>query len=98
MDLISILEGINETVLTKTQLEDLYAKFLHLFSVTEMRLGELEKLEAIFMEAHKDETVAAGKRLFKATQDGLELITLKRQSNVLEKNLSAIRHRVYSQY
>lgn len=96
MKLADLLISVKEEHIPKTQLETLYTEFLNLFSVMQLRMGELEKEEALFMEQLKEETVAAGRRAWRATPKGQALIELKRQSNVVEKNLSAVRHRIFS--
>lgn len=89
---------MNEGVLTKSKLEELYDSFLKLFAATELRIGEIEKEEALYMEARKDDTVASNKRAWGATTLGQELITLKRESKVIEKYLSSVKHKIFSQY
>lgn len=96
MELLQLLEKVREPALTKTALEELYTEFLNLFSATELRLGELEKIEAVYLEHNKDKTLAHAKRTWNSIPEGQELITLKRQSKILEKQLSAIKHRIYS--
>lgn len=98
MELKDLLLAVNEQGLTKSRLEELYDSFLTLFSATELRIGDLEKLEALFMERTKEDTVASGTRSWKATTEGQELITLKRQSKVIEKYMSSVRHKIFSSY
>lgn len=82
--------------LTKSELEALYDAFLKLFAATELRISDLEKLEALYMERAKEDTVASGKRSWSATSEGQELITLKRQSKVTEKYLSSVKHKLFN--
>ena len=96
MELKELLESVREQNLTKTRLEELWTEFLNLYSTTELRIGTLEKLEAIFLDSSEEKTDAARKRKWSVIPEGQELITLKRQSKVLEKQLSAIKHRIYS--
>jgi len=96
MILTELLQKVREQNLTKTRLEELYTEFLELYSQMELRLGVIEKQEALFMDAHKEESVAAGERLWRPTALGLEMIELKRQNNVVKMQLSAVRHRIYS--
>jgi len=96
MNLTELLVEVREQNLTKTKLEELYTEFLNLYSSTELRLGELEKEEALYMESYSTIPLAHAKRKWSAATWGQELITLKRQSKVLEKQLSAIKHRIYS--
>ena len=96
MKLTELLLQVKEPALNKTDLETLYTEFLNLFSAVELRLAEVEKAGALFLEAHKEESVAAGKRSWRATALGQEEIELKRHSTVIEKQLSAVKHRIYS--
>lgn len=96
MELTTLLEQVREQHLQKDTLETLYTEFLNLFSVTELRIAELEKLEAISLESNKEVPLAHAKRSFNASKEGQELITLKRQSKVIEKQLSSVKHRIYS--
>lgn len=94
--LTTLLEKVKESSLNKSDLEELYSAFLNLFSSVELRLSEVEKQGALFLDAHKEESVAAGKRAWRATALGQEEIGLKHQSTILEKQLSATKHRIYS--
>ena len=96
MILTELLQKVREQNLTKTRLEELYTDCLNLFSAVELRLSEVEKAGALYLDAHKEESVAAGKRSWRATALGQEEIELKHRSNVLEKQLSAVKHRIYS--
>lgn len=98
MELRELLLAVNEQGLTKTRLEELYDHFLTLFSATELRIGEIEKEEALFMERLREDTVASNNRSWKATNLGQELITLKRESKVIEKYMSSVRHKIFSSY
>lgn len=93
-----LIKEVNEGVLTKSKLEELYDSFLKLFATKELRIGEIEKEEALYMEARKDDTVASNKRSWGATALGQELIVLKRESKVIEKYLSSVKHKIYSVY
>lgn len=97
MQLKELIEQVRDG-LTKSQLEELYDSFLSLFAATELRIAELEREEALFMERAKEDTVAAGTRGWKATPMGQELITLKRQSKVIEKYMGSVKHRIFSTY
>ena len=96
MNLPDLLQKVREEALNKTDLESLYTEFLNLYSHTELRIGELEKREAMYLENNREKPVAHSKRSWNAQNEGQELITLKRQSKVLEKQLSAVKHRIFS--
>lgn len=96
MNLTSLIQKVQEPHLQKNQLEDLYDSFLHLFGTVELRLAELEKLEALFIDSSEEKTDAAKKRKWSVTPSGQELITLKRESKVIEKYMSSVKHRLYN--
>lgn len=96
MNLTELLLQVKESVLTKQDLEELYTHFVTLQSQVELRLGEIEKEQALFLDARKEESVAAGSRVWKATALGQELITLTRQNNVIKAQLAHIKHRIFS--
>lgn len=98
MNLTELLLQVKESALTKPDLEELYTHFENLHSQVELRMGELEKAEALFKDTRREESVAAGSRIWKATPDGQELITLNRQNNVIKSQLAHIKHRIYSTY
>jgi hypothetical protein len=98
MKILQLIEQTKEQGLTKSKLEELYESFLSLFAATELRIAELEREEALFMERAKESTVASGKRSWSAIPKGQELITLKRQSKVIEKYMSSVKHKIFSQY
>lgn len=98
MNLKDLLLATREQNLTKTRLEELYDSFLQLFSMIELELADLEKAEALYIDGSQEKTDAARVRKWKATESGQKLIEYKRKSKVIEKNLSAVKHRIFSQY
>lgn len=97
MKLAELLKNVREQNLSKTKLEELYTEFLNLFSSVELRMADLEKLQALALVG-LDGSVASGYRTWNGSPEGQELITLKRESRVIEKQLSSVKHRIYSTY
>lgn len=93
-----LIEKVKEENLDKWQLEDYHTKLSALYADMQIRLGELEKQEALFISKSEEKTVAGAKRIWDVTETGLEEIELKRKVRACEKLLSSIKNRLYSTY
>lgn len=104
--LTTLLEKVQERNLTKTDLEAYHTELTNLFAQILIEASELEKEEALyFLEAKeiyrtthegKDTSDIAVKRLWRGTEKGQRLITLKAYSKAIEKVLSSLRNRIYA--
>lgn len=93
-----LMEAVNESGLTKSALEEYHMKLTNLFGLASLELAEKEKMEAVFMANHQEKTDISAQRKWKACEDGLREIVLKRTVKVLEKLLSSVKNRIYSKY
>lgn len=97
MTLTDLIMAVKEKNLSKDQLEDYRNDMSQVFAEMQLEMAELEKEEAIFMEA-TDTTVARAKVLWKATESGKRLIVLKRYCLATKELLNSLKSRLYSIY
>lgn len=97
MTLKDLIISVKEKNLSKDQLEDYRDQLSNLFAEMQMEIADLEKEEAIFMEA-TDTTVARAKVIWKATEKGKRLIVLKRYCLATKELLNSLKSRLYSIY
>lgn len=97
-----LFESVKEEHLSKSDLEKYHSELTMLFAGMHLSMGEIEKREAIFMEAaHTTESALSDiaiKRKWNVTEDGQRLITLKHSAKAAEKVLSSIKNRLYNFY
>jgi hypothetical protein len=99
MKLIDLIEAVKEQNLTKDQLEGYRDQLSGLFAQMQLEMAELEKQEAYFMnDKQHEESVAAAKIRWKATEIGTRLIVLKRYCLATKEMLNSLKSRLYSIY
>ena len=74
--LTDLFLSVKEENLTKYQLEDFYQQMSSLYADMHLRMGELEKQQALFMLNDPEKTNALMERLWKGSKLGLEKIQL----------------------
>jgi len=97
MTLTELIVSVKEKSLSKDQLENYHQEMSHLFAEMQVEMADLEKLEAVFLEA-TDTTVARAKVLWKATKEGQRLIVLKRYCLATKELLNSLKSRLYAIY
>ena len=96
MNLKSLLEVVKQKDLTLEQLEDYRDEMVHLHTLMQLELADIEREGALFLVDSKEESHAAKKRVWKATDKGLREITLNRYLKAVVKELDSLKSRVYS--
>lgn len=102
MTLFELIIAVKEKHLSKDQLEDYRDQMSGLFAQMQLEMADLEKAEALFMDAwigedHKA-SVAQKKIAWKATEKGQRLIVLKRYCLATKELLNSLKSRLYSIY
>ena len=102
MTIKELIVKIKEENLTRIQLEDYYEELTSLYGLIQLEMAEKEKAEAMyFLENKKDGEVeradVAIKRMWRGTPQGQRLIELSHYHKAVEKLLSSVKHRIFSQ-
>lgn len=98
ISIAQVAKSLREDKLSRDQLEDLFNSLSSLYAEMEIRMGELEKEEAIFLNECGEKTRAGAEMKFNATEKGQESITLKHNLRALSKLISSVKHRVIAVY
>ena len=100
ISLKDLIIAVKEKNLSKDQLEDYRDQMSHLYAEMQMEMAELEKEEAIFMNAMElaDQSVAKVRVIFKASKTGQRLTVLKRYCLATKELLNSLKSRLYSIY
>ena len=100
MTLTDLILAVKEKNLSKDQLEDYRDQMSQLFAQMQFEMADLEKEEALFMNAmeYAEYPVAKTKVLFKASKTGQRLIVLKRYCLATKELLNSLKSRLYSIY
>ena len=99
MTLKDLITSVKEKNLNKDQLEDYRDQMSQLFAEMQLEISDIEKEEAIFMNANADtKSVAQRKIEWKATEKGQRLIVLKRYCLATKEMLNSLKSRLYSIY
>ena len=93
-----LAKSIKEQNLSRDQLENYFTELSSLYAEMEIRMGELEKEQAIFLNECGEKTRAGAETKWDATSKGQESITIKHNLRALSKLISSVRHRVISVY
>lgn len=97
MQLLEVINIVKDDKLTKEQLEQYFDMVSALSAQMLMEMSELEKEEALFMDAkNKEESVANRKVSWKGTQSGQRLIVLKRYNEATRILLRSIKNKIYA--
>lgn len=94
----TLIEEVKQENLTKGELENLYARLTHIYSLAHMETSDKEKLEAVYFLNHTEKNDVSARRKFSGSPDGLRLIELKHVIKSLEKLLSSVKHRLFNSY
>ncbi len=102
--LTQLIEKVKEEGLTKDILEQYHTEITYLDNLMRMELAPLEKLEALYFEAHRldlmgeKQTDVAIKRQWRAKDEGQRQIELNHYLKITPKLLQSIRTRLYAIY
>lgn len=96
MDIKSLIKAVREQNLLKDQLENYYTELTALYAEMSLRIADLEKEEALYLNECGEKTRAGAERLWNATDAGQEQITLKHNLRAIEKLASSVKHRIYN--
>ena len=92
-----LLEKVRDENLSLPQLESYRDQLIHLHSTMQIQLSEIEKAEAIALaSASEEETDAARKRKWRATEKGQRGIELNRFIKAVVKECDSLRNRVFA--
>jgi len=97
MKLAELIKSVQEKRLTKDALEDYRDQMSALFAEMNVELADIEKEEALFMDSY-DDTVAAKKVKWRATEKGQRQIVLKRYCTATKEMLSSLKNRLFQIY
>lgn len=99
MTLSELILAVKEQNLSKDQLEGYRNQMSDLFAQMMIECADIEKEEALFMNAKSDDqSVAERKIQWKATESGQRLIVLKRYATATKEMLNSLKSRLYSIY
>jgi hypothetical protein len=99
MKLTELILAVKEKNLNKDQLENYRTEMSEIFAQMQMEMADLEKEEAIYMEAQPEENSVAQRKInWKATEKGQRLIVLKRYCLATKELLNSLKSRLYSIY
>lgn len=97
--LLDTLTAIKESNLSRGQLEQFEQTFTALYSEYMLRVATLQKAESLYFAAmekeHPELPDVKVKRLWRASDDGLELRQKEIEVKVIAKNLSSLKSRIY---
>lgn len=96
MNLKEALEAVKDKNLTLRQLEDFRDDLIHIHTMLQLEMSELEKKEAFYFMDSKEETDIAKKRAWRVTVDGQRLIELNRWTKAVVKEVDSLKSRIYS--
>ncbi len=97
MKLSEVIQAVRENKLDKYQLENYHDQVTVFFAEMNVRLAEIEKEGALFINScEKSLNQAERIRAWKVTPSGQEEIELKRHLEALKKLLGSIKRRVYT--
>jgi hypothetical protein len=101
MDKIKIadfIKSLKEGDLTKYDLENISSELDIFCAEMEIRLAEIEKKGALFLNECGEKTRAGAERLWNASPDGQEEISLKRNLRAINKLSTSVKTRIYQRY
>ena len=97
--LTDVLLAIKESNLSRAQLEQFEQTFTALYSEYMMRIAVLQKAESLYFgsmeQQHPELPDVKIKRMWRVTDDGLELRQKETEVKVIAKNLSSIKSRIF---
>lgn len=93
-----LAKAVKEQNLSRDALESYFTELSCLYAEMEVRMGTLEKEEAIFLNECGEKTRAGAETKWNATEKGQESITLKHNLRALSKLISSVKHRVIAVY
>lgn len=101
MNLLDLLDAVKEQNLPLQRLEMLHDEMTHLFSEYQMEMGELKKAEAIFIfeQTHRADmkvTNALANTNWRVTEKGQRMIEVDASLRALQKELSGLKHKLFS--
>lgn len=97
MTITELIKAIKESKLTKEMVGGYYDQMCMLYFEMQEKTADLEKAEALYIMAHRDgkESDISIKRSWNVTEQGLELMKMKRQLKGMEKLLGSLKRRTY---
>ncbi len=98
MKLRDLVEQVKDDKLTKQQLESYETEISNLLSLMLFELADLKKKRALYLDSSQEESVAAKKVKWEATDAGQKLIERKEYEKLARNVKSSIRSRLYSLY
>ena len=98
MKLLELFQAVKDHQLTKDQLEMYRNELAHVFADMKIEYAELEKNEAIYLLQQKDVAWTGRKAMWKGTDEGQRMITLKNYLGATNKILDSLKSRLYSIY
>ena len=102
MTLADLIIAVRDEKLNKDQLEAYRTQMSDLFAQMQIEMADLEKEEALFMDAwignDGEASVAQKKIAWKITKGGQRLIVLKRYCLATKELLNSLKSRLYSIY
>jgi hypothetical protein len=96
MKISELIKSVKEENLTKDQLENYYSELTSLSAEMELKMADIEKSEALFLNECGEETRSGADRKWRATKEGQEGITLKHNIRAIDKLRSSIKSRIYN--
>ena len=95
ISLRDLITAVQDRKLSKDQLEHYFDSLSELESQLYLELSELEKSEALFLDACEEKTNADKERKWKASKEGLRQIDVKNYIRAIKPLLSSVKNRIY---
>lgn len=105
MNFKELLEAVKDETLPLPTLEKLRDEMIHLHSMMQIELADLEKKEAIFLAGCQKTIIIDGKtqkisdvsirRTWDGTKEGLRMIDINRYIKSIVKEIDSLKSRVY---
>lgn len=96
LSLRELLEAVKDKKLSKEQIEDYYGDLTHVYSSVCLELADLKKKEAFYFIDKKQDSDVATKRAWRVLPDGQRMIELETYKNVIPRELSSLKNRIYA--
>ena len=96
MTISELIQAVKEPNLSKQQLESYRDDLAGLSATLSLEMAELEKKQALFLDASQEDSVAGASRRWNALPQGLRMIEIKHSLRAVDKIYSSVKSRLYS--
>lgn len=95
--LLEVLEAVKDQNLSLEQIESFRDEMVHMHTMMQIEMADLEKLEALYFagETQPDVSDVSIKRAWRATDKGQRQILINRYLKAIAKEIDSLKSRVY---